>query len=55
MSNQVYYFKDFLYKIPGKEVCDLNKKNKKKINKILEDEVNERKKMVRNKDKIKME
>jgi len=39
MSHQVYYFKDFCYKIPGTKNKYLKKRNKKKLNKILEDEI----------------
>ena len=39
ISNQVYYFKDFCYKIPGKEGKDLKKRNRKKLKKILMEEI----------------
>ena len=39
MSNQVYYFKEFLYKIPGVEARELKKRNKRKLNKILKEEI----------------
>ena len=42
MSYKIYFLSDRLrekLKIPGSEITDLNKRNKKKLNKILEDEI----------------
>jgi len=35
MSHQVYYFKEFCYKIPGVKARDLKKRKKKKMIKIM--------------------